>query len=287
MSKFGLFSTLLAVSILASGCVVGLGPDQAVVVRVIDGDTIEVVQNGVTYTERYIGIDTPETHGEVEPFGQEATEANRQLVEGKMVRLEKDVSETDRYGRLLRYVYVEVEGQEIMVNAELVRLGYALAATYPPDVKYAELFLQLEREAREAGRGLWGLNSALENNPTPVTSGTVAIDPRCSQFDAPGNDSQNKAEEFVCLVNNSGQTIDLGNWRLMDQTGFSGDEAYRYTLPTLTLAAGGQVRVHTGCGEATPTDLYWCKAGNAVWDNNGDTAYLFNAGGNLVAEYTY
>ncbi|MBM3156912.1 MAG: thermonuclease family protein, partial [Chloroflexi bacterium] len=126
----------------------------AQVVRVIDGDTIEVNINGRTYTVRYIGIDTPETvHPEkpVQEFGVEASNKNKEFVSGKTVRLEKDVSETDRYGRLLRYVYVG----DLFVNAELVRLGFAQVATYPPDVKYTDLFLQLQREAREAGRGLW------------------------------------------------------------------------------------------------------------------------------------
>jgi micrococcal nuclease len=129
--------------------------EQAQVTRVVDGDTIEVLMGGATHKVRYIGIDTPETvdpRRPVECFGHEASERNRQLVEGRTVELEKDISETDQYGRLLRYVWVEGE----MVNATLVREGYAVASTYPPDVKYQELFLNLQREARDAGRGLWG-----------------------------------------------------------------------------------------------------------------------------------
>ena len=91
----------------------------------------------------------------------EATAKNEELVGGKVVRLEKDVSETDRYGRLLRYVWVG----DLMVNAELVRLGCAQVSTYPPDVKYVDLFLRLQREAREAGR-MCGLLST----PSPPTS---------------------------------------------------------------------------------------------------------------------
>lgn len=100
---------------------------------------------------RYIGIDTPETYPQLEAFGAEAWQANRQLLEGKEVRLERDVSETDRYGRLLRYVYVD----SIMVNAELVRQGLAVAKAYPPDTKYQELLAGLERQARLAGKGMW------------------------------------------------------------------------------------------------------------------------------------
>ena len=126
------------------------------VTRVVDGDTVEVSFAGTTYTVRYIGIDAPETvapNRPIEPYGREASSRNTELVLGKAVRLEKDVSETDKYGRLLRYVYVG----DLFVNAELVRGGYAQAISYPPDIKYQSLFLQLQNEARIAGRGLWGI----------------------------------------------------------------------------------------------------------------------------------
>lgn len=130
------------------------------VVRVIDGDTIEVCcLKGRRERVRYIGINTPETRhptrGE-EPGGRQATAVNRHLVEGKAVRLELDVQERDRYGRLLAYVWVTRNGAEVMVNAELVRLGYAQVMTVPPNVRHVGLFLRLQREAREARRGLWG-----------------------------------------------------------------------------------------------------------------------------------
>jgi micrococcal nuclease len=131
----------------------GLTP--AAVTRVVDGDTIRVQIDGDEYRVRYIGIDTPETVDPRRPvgcFGKEASERNRQLVEGQTVGLEKDVSETDSFDRLLRYVWVE----DRMVNATLVEEGYALASTYPPDVRYSVRFAALQSEAREAARGLWG-----------------------------------------------------------------------------------------------------------------------------------
>ena len=123
------------------------------VTRVIDGDTIEL-ENGQKV--RYIGIDTPETVAPNKPdgcFGKDAANKNRELVENKYVRLEKDVNETDRYGRLLRYVYVD----NIFVNDYLVRQGYAFAVSYPPDIKMQELLQNAEKEARENNRGLWGM----------------------------------------------------------------------------------------------------------------------------------
>lgn len=138
-----------------SAVVEGTTMERGVVSKVIDGDTIDLSDGRKL---RYIGIDTPET---VDPyrgtqcFGKQASEHNKELVLGKEVRLEKDVSETDKYGRLLRYVYVEKEGKEVMVNEQLVFDGFAFARTYPPDVKYQEKFRAAEQVAREKSSGLW------------------------------------------------------------------------------------------------------------------------------------
>lgn len=121
----------------------------ALVSRVIDGDTIEI-ETGQQL--RYIGIDTPE-RGQC--LGDAASDKNKELVLGKKVRLEKDISETDRFGRLLRYVWLD----NVLVNEELVRSGFAKVSTFPPDVKYVERFLALEREARAAKKGLWDPNA--------------------------------------------------------------------------------------------------------------------------------
>ena len=127
------------------------------VVRVIDGDTIQICcVFGDREKVRYIGVDTPETHHPmkgIEPFGKEAAEANRKLVDGKTVRLEFDVQQLDKFGRTLAYVYLE---DGTCVNACLVEHGYAQVMTVRPNVKHQELFLKLQREAREERRGLWG-----------------------------------------------------------------------------------------------------------------------------------
>lgn len=102
-----------------------------------------------------LGIDTPETvhpSKTVQCYGKEASEKNRELVEGKKVKLEKDISETDKYGRLLRYIWLG----DILVNEYLAREGYAHSSTYPPDVKYQSKFMEAERQAREEKKGLWG-----------------------------------------------------------------------------------------------------------------------------------
>jgi micrococcal nuclease len=150
----------------------GLTP--ATVTRVVDGDTIEVEIAGQEYTLRYIGINTPETvdpRRPVECFGREASDFNKQLALGEAVGLEKDVSETDQFGRLLRYVWLggpsTGSGQAEMVNATLVREGYAQASAYPPDVKYQDFFSSLQAEAAGAGRGLWGAVCEPTTSPPP------------------------------------------------------------------------------------------------------------------------
>lgn len=132
-----------------------LGQESYLVTKVIDGDTI-VLESGETL--RYIGIDAPETFGKDQCFSDESTNKNKELVIGKHVRLEKDVSEKDRYSRLLRYVWLQSDsGQgEIFINEHLVAEGYAISAAYPPDVKYQNFFEDAEADARENNLGLWG-----------------------------------------------------------------------------------------------------------------------------------
>jgi len=142
--------------ILVVGCATSTAPS---VTLVVDGDTIKVRIGVTVYKVRYIGIDTPELNDERIEFrllAQEAARYNRQLIEGKIVRLEKDISETDKYGRLLRYVYVD----DIFVNAELVRQGLAWAKAYEPDIRYQPDLEEAEAEARQAGRGIWALSGA-------------------------------------------------------------------------------------------------------------------------------
>ncbi len=140
------------------------------VARVVDGDTVEL-DGGERV--RYIGIDTPESvdsRKSVECFGREAAERNRVLVEGKSVRLERDVSDRDRYGRLLRYVYVG----KALVNEQLVAEGFAVASAYPPDVARQQRLEAAEQVAREAGIGLWaGCKDAVVLSTATTTGGLV------------------------------------------------------------------------------------------------------------------
>jgi micrococcal nuclease len=168
------------------------------VTRVIDGDTIEL-ENGEKV--RYIGIDAPETvhpSKPVECFGREASAKNKELVENKRVRLEKDITDRDKYGRLLRYVYVG----DLFVNLELVKLGYATSYTYPPDVKYQDLFIAAQKEARETQRGLWGACQETTSTPSADTNTNTNVSsssPSNSDCLIKGNISSSSGEKIYHL----------------------------------------------------------------------------------------
>jgi micrococcal nuclease len=172
-------------------CVVLAACAPATVTRVVDGDTVEVVltgpdpdgllTEGTTYRVRLIGIDTPEVYGGVECYGPEASAYTKGLLAGREVMLEKDVSNTDRYGRLLRYLWADTDpgrpGLEL-VNAEIVRTGYATVSTYPPDVKYVDRFVAAEQYARDNDLGVWGSCPVEPGGPPPSpTPSSAACDP--------------------------------------------------------------------------------------------------------------
>ncbi len=204
-----------------------------VVTRVIDGDTIEVAIDGGRARVRYIGIDTPETVHPSQPigcYGAEASARNKALVEGKRVRLERDISDTDHYDRLLRYVYVD----DVFVNLSLVTEGYAHASTYPPDVKYTELFLAAQRAARASEKGLWGAVCAepsVSKSATPVVS--PITDPSAS-----------------CVVKGN---INLDDVRIYH---LPGCQSYHQTV--INEAAGER----WFCSEAEALEAGWRKARN-------------------------
>ena len=173
------------------------------VTRVIDGDTIEIEG---TKRVRYIGIDTPESVNPEQPvecFALSASNKNKELVEGKMVRLEKDVSETDQYGRLLRYVY---QG-ETFVNNQLVAEGFANVSTFPPDVKYQQIFITSEQVARNDNIGLWGecrTNKDVAGITSCLIKGNISIDNE-KIYHLPGQKfydktqiNESKGERFFC-----------------------------------------------------------------------------------------
>jgi micrococcal nuclease len=136
--------------------------ETAVIARVVDGDTVELKDGRRV---RLVGVNTPESTTRTEEYGKAASDYTKKQLTGKTVYLEKDVSDTDKYGRLLRIVWLSppssISDKEIrtkMYNATLVLGGYAEPSTYPPDVKYADYFRKYALEARNAKKGLWSIN---------------------------------------------------------------------------------------------------------------------------------
>lgn len=175
-------------------CVPNSTPQTGKVVHVTDGDTIKVKmdRDGQTYTVRYIGIDTPENTTTSEYYGPESTVKNSELVSGKQVTLYKDVSETDQYDRLLRYVFVG----DTFVNYELVRLGFANAMRYPPDTACAAYFDEAEHAAAASSLGMWAA-VPLFTTPT-VVSGAAPCSCSSNQYNC--SDFGTHAKAQVCFT---------------------------------------------------------------------------------------
>lgn len=169
----------------------------AKVTRVIDGDTIEI-EGGERV--RYIGIDTPETvdpRKTVQCFGVESSKKNKEFVEGKMVRMEKDITDRDKYNRLLRYVWLG----DTFVNLALVEGGFAHSYSYPPDIKYQDQFVMAERQAREAKLGLW-------NACDSESSATVVSESKTQSVQSSISDSKSGSEcSIKGNISTSGEKI--------------------------------------------------------------------------------
>lgn len=170
-----LFSALLGACSSTTGQPVANGEMEATVQRVVDGDTVELSTGEKV---RLIGVDTPETvkpNTPVQPYGKEASEFSKQLLTGQKVKLKFDVEPYDKYKRLLAYMYLQ---DGTFVNEKLVRDGYARIMTIPPNVAYADLFLEAEREARENNKGLWGLSESEEKPEKKATTAKLPRRPR-------------------------------------------------------------------------------------------------------------
>jgi micrococcal nuclease len=232
--------------------------EQVTVAYVFDGDTVELSDGRKV---RYIGLNTPERD---QPFYEEAREANRKLVEGMPVLIELDVQVTDRYGRLLAYVWVG----EQLVNLELVRQGYGSAYTQAPNLRHTDAILAAEQEARAAQVGLW-------------LPADVPVKIRFINYDAPGADHLNPNGEWVELVNEGTEAVDLSGFSLKDEAN------HIYTFDAVHLEPGEALAVHSGVGQDGPGSVYWGLIEDAIWSNGGDTAYLRDPEGRLVDIYGY
>lgn len=245
-------------------------PAGDVVVRVTDGDTFDVrlagSASGQTETVRVIGINAPESG---ECLADRAEAWLRDRIDGESVLLVRDESERDQYGRLLRYV--ELGGVD--VGVEIVRAGLAIARRYPPDTARAAALEAAQDEAERAGVGMWAPDAC-----GPPAGGSGDLGFGAVRFDADGNDNHNLNDEWVQVVNRGAVPVDLSGWSLKDESASN-----RYAFPSrFLLGAGDTVTIRSGCGTDSKTDLHWCRSGSAVWNNDGDTAFLLDPAGNVI-----
>jgi endonuclease YncB( thermonuclease family) len=238
--------------------------------EIVDGDTLYVSGPAGELEVRIIGINTPESG---ECFSEEATDALAALVDGNDLVLVADRSDVDQFGRALRYVET-IDGVD--VGAELVANGFAIARRYPPDDARADTYAALQRDAQREERGLWAPDACGSSDLGGVD---IVIDVNA---DAPGDDGLNLNGEWVRFTNAGAEAIDLDGWEVADESASN-----RYTFSDLGLEPGAQVTLFSGCGPDDGTARYWCVSGSAVWNNSGDTVFLRDRNGNIVASLSY
>ena len=251
------------------------GLDRVLVIDVIDGDTIDIRYfDGSEERVRMLGIDTPESYGENDPskwncdiqpivldmWGHNAKQTTTDALLNTYVYLEYDevAGERGYYGRLLAYIILQ-DGTNY--NAYLVREGYARVYT-SADFTYMDQFLEYESDSRLSGKGVWV---------------------ECEQSNKTGMriDMLNPYDEYVMIANYTDAPVSLGGWTLKDAAGAT------YEFPEgFVLGMSSSVKVYSGTGVDTNSELYWNHIGN-IWNNSSDTAMLTDAGGHLVYTFTY
>ncbi|MFC4359881.1 lamin tail domain-containing protein [Halobium salinum] len=290
------------------------------VVRVVDGDTLEVrFPDGHTENVRLLGVDTPEVHVENTPdefegipvtdggrdhlrsWGREASTYATSKLAGEEVAISTDPAADRRggYGRLL--VYVDHEGTDF--NRRLLSQGYA--RLYESEFSRYDAYATAERTAQRDELGLWNYGAPETATPTstrtptatppstdtpgtseatstPVTDGGSSGDLAVAEVhaDAPGNDHDNLNEEYVVFENAGDSAVDLSGWTVTDAAD------HDYSFPALTLRPGERVTLYTGSGTDGDGALYW-GSGRAVWNNGGDTITVRDETGTVVVERTY
>ncbi|MFQ5896928.1 MAG: thermonuclease family protein [Candidatus Methylomirabilia bacterium] len=227
--------------------------ETAAVRRVLDGDSIVLTDGRAV---RYLGINAPERG---QPFHAQARQLNRILTKAGRVRLEFDRVRLDRYGRLLAYVYVGAE----MVNARLLHEGLAHLFIIPPNLKHYERFLRLQEAAQRARRGMWRQTSG----PAKITKVELGL----------------RGPEHVRIANVSARPLDLAGFRLSDRARHS------YRFPSVVLNPGYVLTLRSGAGadlraRSGPILLHWHSPG-PIWNNSGDTAFLFGPDGRLIDRF--
>jgi len=240
----------------------------AEVVRVFDGDSLLVTLNGGVDVEvRLLGVNAPEGS---ECHGDAARDTLEQLVESGPLFLVEDLADTDQFDRLLRYLYVDG------LNLNLAMIANGDAIVLQGDHSLDGDFTEIADAAAEAGIGMWAPD-ACGNTPPPQSMTIVDY-----VYNPAGRDSDNRNGEWVAIANDGLHRVDMSEWILRDES-----TQHRYRFPDgFGLDSGADVVVHSGCGNDSTTDLYWCAA-DPVWSNGGDTIILHLPSGTVVARDRY
>ncbi len=236
------------------------------VIAVLDGDSIAVERDGRRTEVRLAGINAPEAD---ECHGEESRTRIQEIAGEQVILVEVEGEEdVDQYGRLLRNVW----SGGTWLNLTMVHEGAAL--TLQTGTIDEPTLLAAEDEAWRQGLGMWGSAVCGE-----FAQGIGIADIR---YDPPGRDYENAADEYVVFANSGDAAVDAGGWIVRDES-----STHRYQFPSgFTFEPGAEIRLRTGCGTDTATDLYWC-AGDAVWSNGGDTVILQAANGTVVDRWKY
>ncbi len=260
---------------------------EAKVIQVIDGDTIDVQIDENIYRIRLLGVDCPETTPErnkpyeydeitdlnyLAEWGLKAKEFAQKILDHDLVYIEFDrlAGLKGYYGRYLAYVYLK-NGTDF--NALLLKNGFA--RVYTGTFEKEEEYLELENYAKTHKIGLWAY---ITPTPTPASI-TYSVKIAYINYDAPGNDWYNPNGEYVVIKNYGSNPVNLKDWKLKDKAG------HTFVFPDVTLQPGESVYVHSGKGANAGNKLYW--GDGAIWNNDGDTAYLYDSSGRLVDTYMY
>jgi micrococcal nuclease len=245
------------------------------VLSVVNGNTMAMVVNGSPTQVRLAGVTAPALD---ECWGQESADRLTSLVAGKELLLVAAATDTDEFGQLLRYAYLETAGGTEFINAVQVSEGGAVAVQGTGDQDVA--LKSLEARAYQSGRGMWGSivcgdEEAIRADRPVVRVGSINYDPT-------GPDENALDEESVTFENEGYGRVDFSGWTLRDESGTN-----RFTFPRgSVLASGGKLTVVTGCNANADATIAWC-ADAPVWSNGGDTVIVSDTLGNAVIWFTY
>lgn len=251
-------------------------------------------QNGSTDTVRLIGVDTPEVHTETDPQewegvsdssagrdclseeGHDSSEFAKQKLSGETVQLVLDEAADSQgyYGRLL--AYIEISGMNF--NYQLVADGYA--RVYASTFSQSDRFYEAENAAQTAKTGAWRCRSVVTATTTDTAGGGDLAITRIHE-DAAGNDHENLNDEYIVFKNTGGGTLDISGWTVEDEAD------HTYVVPSgVAVGSGATITLYTGSGTDTKTELYW-GSGRAIWNNGGDTIFVYDDSGTLQLDWSY